>query len=96
MAGSRLERPLMFMEVFTPNRSAYPTPADQATAAVNEVKAMEAYLASHNAGTASSTTNFMGYNYFEFNDEPSNGGKAVGLYTNTRQHPRPLIPVRRS
>ena len=81
--GADSNVPLMFMEVFTPNRSAYPTPADQATAAVNEVKAMEAYLASHNAGTASSTTNFMGYNYFEFNDEPSNGGKAVGLYQYT-------------
>lgn len=78
--GADSNLPLMFMEVFTPNRSQYTPSTDQATAALNEVKAMEAYLASHNAGTASSTTNFMGYNYFEFNDEPSNGGKAVGLY----------------
>lgn len=78
--GANSNLPLLFMEVFTPNRNQYPTPADQVTAAIKEVQAMEAYLAAHHAGTTASTTNFMGYNYFEFNDEPSNGGKQVGLY----------------
>ena len=32
-----------------------------------------AYLADNKAGTADSTTNLMGYNYFEFNDEPAIG-----------------------
>ena len=46
----------MLMEVFTPNRSLYPTPADQATAAVNEAITMEQYLKDHHAGTPDSTT----------------------------------------
>jgi hypothetical protein len=71
--------PLMLMEVFTPNRGQYPTPPDQATAAVNEAQDMEAYLKAHHAGTAASTTDLMGYNYFEFSDEPA-AGKSVGLY----------------
>jgi hypothetical protein len=78
-SSSSYQVPLMLMEVFTPNRSDYPTPADQALAAVKEAKDMEAYLALHNGGTPSSTTNLMGYNYFEFNDEPA-AGKSVGLY----------------
>jgi hypothetical protein len=80
--GEKFNVPLLLMEVFTPNRSQFPTPADQAVASVNEAKAIEAYLAAHQAGTAGSTTNLMGYNYFEFNDEPA-ANKMVGLYQYT-------------
>jgi len=81
--GEKFNVPLLLMEVFNPNRSQYPTPADQALAAVNEAKAIEEYLALNNAGTPRSTTNLMGYNYFEFNDEPA-ANKMVGLYQYTQ------------
>jgi hypothetical protein len=71
--------PLMFMEVFAPNRGTPPPSYDQATAAVNQIKSIESYLKSKNAGTKSSTTWLMGYNYFEFNDEPV-PNKKVGLF----------------
>lgn len=70
--------PLLMMEVFTPNRTAFTPTTDQATAAAGQAKALEAYLAQNQAGTASSTTNLMGYNYFEFNDEQQ--VKLTGLY----------------
>ena len=73
--------PLMLMEVFNTNRNdpAWPNPTDQALSAVNEAKTIESYLALHNADTARSTTSLIGYNYFEFTDEPA-AGKFVGLY----------------
>ena len=85
--GAKFNVPLLLMEVFNPNRNAvdgngrplYPKPSDQALGAVNEAKTIEAYLAQHKAGTPGSTTNLMGYNYFEFNDE-SAANKFVGLY----------------
>ncbi len=67
--------PLMLMEVFTPTQL-------NATAAVAQATAIEAYLQAHNAGTSSSTTNVMGYNYYEFNNEPTLG-LAWGLYNYT-------------
>jgi hypothetical protein len=70
--------PLLFMEVFAPNRASSPAPYDQATAAVNQVKTIEAYLQANDGGQPSSTTWLMGYNYFEFNDEPA-ADKEVGL-----------------
>jgi hypothetical protein len=78
--GATFNVPMMLMEVFTPDRGLYKSDADQARAAVQEAKDIEAYLAAHNAGTPSSTTNLMGYNYFSFQDEPSNANKTVGLF----------------
>ena len=77
--GAKFNVPMLLMEVFTPNRSEYKSDAEQAKAAIQEVKAIEAYLALHGAGTPSSTTNIMGYNYFSFQDEPAIQ-KQVGLY----------------
>jgi len=73
--------PLMLMEVFNANRNSpgWGNPTNQALSAVNEAKSIEKYLALNKAGTPGSTTNLMGYNYFEFNDEPASG-KFVGLY----------------
>lgn len=76
--GAKFNVPLLLMEVFTPNRNSFPSSADQATAAVGQAQALETYLAANYAGTADSTTNLMGYNYFEFNDEQK--VKLVGLY----------------
>lgn len=76
--GAKFNVPLLLMEVFTPNRNNFPSPADQATAAVGQAQSLETYLATNYAGTADSTTNLMGYNYFEFNDEQQ--VKLVGLY----------------
>lgn len=70
--------PLLFMEVFTENRTAFSPTTGQATAAIAQITAMENYLKANNAGTSSSTTNFMGYCYFEFNDEQT--VKLSGLY----------------
>jgi hypothetical protein len=80
--GAKFDVPLMLMEVFTANRSEFPLPKDQhqAEAAVNQVIAMEKYLKGNSAGGPRSTTQFMGYNYFEFNDEPAKG-KHTGLLT---------------
>jgi hypothetical protein len=78
--GQTFNVPMMLMEVFTPNRNEYSSPAEMAKAAVREAKDIEAYLALHKAGTPSSTTNIMGYNYFEFNDEPGARNKLTGLY----------------
>jgi len=82
--GATFNVPLMLMEVFTPNRALYGPGAEgeakMAKAAVKEAKDIEAYLKAHNAGTPSSTTNLMGYNYFEFNDEPGARAKFTGLY----------------
>lgn len=85
--GATFNVPLMLMEVFTPNRGDYSSPAEMAKAAVREVKDIEAYVKAHNGGTPSSTTNLIGYNYFEFNDEPGARNKLTGLYlfTNTSQ-----------
>ena len=41
-------------------------------------KSIEKYLALNKAGTPGSTTNLMGYNYFEFTDEPSQEEAPVG------------------
>jgi hypothetical protein len=76
--GGPMGVPLLFMEVFAPNRASSPAPYDQATAAVNQVKTIEAYLQANDGGQPSSTTWLMGYNYFEFNDEPA-ADKEVGL-----------------
>ena len=76
--GAKFDVPLMLMEVFTPNRDTFRAPTDQAIAAVGQAKALEAYLRAHRGGTAESTTNLMGYNYFEFTDEQRR--KRVGLY----------------
>lgn len=76
--GAKFNVPLLLMEVFTPNRNNFPSSADQATAAVGQAQSLETYLAANYAGTADSTTNLMGYNYFEFNDEQQ--VKLVGLY----------------
>jgi hypothetical protein len=95
--GKNFNVPLLLMEVFTPDRNAidgntklpvWPTPADQVTAAINEAKTIEAYLKDHQAGTAGSTTNLMGYNYFQFNDEP-HANKMIGLY----QYPGASTPA---
>lgn len=75
---AKFDVPLLFMEVFTPNRSATFTDNDQATAAIGQVTSLEGYLKTNNAGTANSTTNFMGYCYFEFNNEQQK--KIVGLF----------------
>jgi len=86
--GAKFNVPVLLMEVFNPNRALYPNMtgagvfpqwSDQSLAAVKEAKDIEAYLLLNKAGTPSSTTNLMGYNYFEFNDEPS-ANKQVGLY----------------
>jgi hypothetical protein len=82
--GTTFNVPMMLMEVFTPDRGLYGSDAEQAKAAVREAKDIEAYLAAHNAGTPSSTTNLMGYNYFSFQDEPSNANKTEGLYQYTQ------------
>jgi len=79
--GAKFNVPLLLMELFTPNRTAYPHQYDQATAAVGQVQSLETYLCKNNAGTTSSTTNLMGYNYFEFNDEQE--VKLTGLYQYT-------------
>lgn len=76
--GAKLDVPLLLMEVFTENRTRFNKPTDQAEAAVNQVKALEGYLEQKRGGTPVSATNFMGYNYFEFNDEQT--VKLTGLY----------------
>ncbi len=76
--GAKFDVPLLFMEVFTSNRTAFPKPYDQATAAVNQATTLENYLSELSAGGPLSSTNFMGYNYFEFNDEQQ--VKLTGLY----------------
>lgn len=76
--GAKLNVPLLMMEVFTPNRTAFNPTTDQAVAAVGQAKAIEGYLADNAGGTSASTTNLMGYNYFEFNDEQQ--VKLTGLY----------------
>lgn len=78
--GQTFNVPMILMEVFTPNRNEYKSDAEMAKAAVQEAKDIEAYLALHNAGTPRSTTNIMGYNYFEFNDETGARNKLTGLY----------------
>ncbi len=79
--GANCTVPLLLMEVFTPNRDAFPTGTDQAAAAVGQVEALETYLAHHEGGTVQSSTYLMGYNYFEFNDEPQ---KETGLFQFTQ------------
>lgn len=74
----KMDVPLLFMEVFAPNRVSQ-AGYDQAKAAVAQVTDLESYIKNNFAGTASSKTYFMGYNYFEFNDEPSQN-KATGLF----------------
>ncbi|MBM3740703.1 MAG: DUF4214 domain-containing protein [Acidobacteria bacterium] len=59
--------PLMLMEVSPPNQT-------NAQFSVTQAQAIEAYLAQY-----ASTTNLMGYNFFEFNDEPGLN-KKWGLY----------------
>ncbi|MGD9648897.1 MAG: DUF4214 domain-containing protein [Pirellulales bacterium] len=77
--GQSFNVPVLLMEVFTPNRNLYKNDAEMAKAAVKEAQDIEAYLKSHNAGTPSSTTNLMGYNYFEFTDEAGARNKLTGL-----------------
>jgi len=81
--GAKFNVPLLFMEVFTENRTQFPLPTDQAVAAVNQAAALEGYLKTHYAGTPLSSTNLMGYNYFEFNDEQV--VKLTGLFGYTSQ-----------
>lgn len=71
--GGAMNVPLLFMEVFTNNRDQYPDGnfSTQAAAALNRINALETYLKGHGANTSASSTWLMGYNYFEFNDEPS-------------------------
>ena len=76
--GADCTVPLLLMELFTPNRTVFPAPTDQAVAAVGQVTDLETYLAQHRAGTSNSSTYLMGYNYFEFNDEQQ--VKLTGLY----------------
>jgi hypothetical protein len=76
--------PLMLMEVFTPNRQDYTPNTDQTKAAIQEVTQMEAYILSKQGGTAGSTTNLIGYNYFAFNDEPELN-KFTGLFLQSGQ-----------
>lgn len=83
--GETFNVPMMLMEVFTPNRNEYRSDAEMAKAAVREAQDIEAYLALHNAGTPRSTTNVMGYNYFEFNDETGARSKLTGLYLFTNE-----------
>jgi hypothetical protein len=83
--GAQSDVPLLLMEVFTPDRNRYPAPQNQAEAAVNQVKAMEEYLRRHSGGGPRSTTQFMGYNYFQFNDEP-HVPKYTGLYNYSQAH----------
>ncbi len=64
--------PLLLMEVFTNNRGSAKG-YDQSQAAVNQAADIESYLATH------SSTKLIGYNYFEFTDEPSQP-KFNGLY----------------
>lgn len=80
--GGAMNVPLMFMEVFTNNRDQYPDAnfPTQAAAALNRVNALETYLTGHGGGSPVSTTWLMGYNYFEFNDEPSQP-KTTGLFS---------------
>jgi len=75
---AKFDVPILFMEVFTPNRGGSFTPQDQATAALGQISALEDYLKTNNAGTANSTTHFMGYCYFEFNNEQQK--KITGLF----------------
>lgn len=75
---AKFEVPILFMEVFTPNRGGSFTPQDQATAALGQITSMENYLKAKKAGTVNSTTNFMGYCYFEFNNEQQK--KLTGLF----------------
>lgn len=79
--GAAMNVPLLFMEVFTNNRNQYPDAnfPTQAAAALNRVNALETYLKGHGGGSPVSTTWLMGYNYFEFNDEPSQP-KTTGLF----------------
>jgi hypothetical protein len=86
--GAQFTDPLLLMEVFTPDRTIYPEPRNQAEAAVNQVKAMEEYLITNSGGGPRSTTQFMGYNYFQFNDEPH-----VPKYTGLYQYPQPAGPT---
>jgi hypothetical protein len=76
--GGKFDVPLMLMEVFTSNRSSFKPPTDQAVAAVGQARALEAHLLAHHGGAAQSTTNLMGYNYFQFNDEQQL--KLTGLF----------------
>jgi len=76
---AKFDVPVLFMEVFTPNRSGNFSDTDQATAALGQVTSMENYLSTNKAGTANSTTNFMGYCYFEFNNEQE--VKLTGLFS---------------
>lgn len=71
--GAAMNVPLLFMEVFTNNRNQYPDAnfQTQAAAALDRVNALESYLQGRSAGSPSSMTWLMGYNYFEFNDEPA-------------------------
>ncbi len=84
---AKFDVPLLFMEVFTPNRGGGFTTQDQATAALGQISAMETYLKANKAGTSSSTTNFMGYCYFEFNNEQQL--KLTGLF----EYPTSSTPV---
>lgn len=79
--GAAMNVPLLFMEVFTNNRNQYPDAnfPTQAAAALDRVNALESYLQGHRANSPFSSTWLMGYNYFEFNDEPSQP-KATGLF----------------
>jgi hypothetical protein len=78
--GMKFDVPVLMMETFTPDRSAEVPGSLQVTAAVGQAKTLEQYLTTHQAGTPQSTSGLMGYNYFEYNDEPSHGGKATGLF----------------
>jgi hypothetical protein len=78
--GATFGVPLMLMEVFTPDRDKFSSPTGQADAAVKQVEAMETYLKAKSAGGPQSTTQFMGYNYFEFNNELARGNKQTGLF----------------
>ncbi|WP_310620332.1 hypothetical protein [Flexibacterium corallicola] len=78
----QFEVPLLFMEVFTANRYDFNPPNLQVEAALTQIAILESYLKKHDAGTSNSTTFFMGYNYFEFNDEYNGDtlNKAMGLF----------------
>src|SRR3954447_3100780 len=75
--GAKFSVPLLLMELFTPNRDQFPANG-QATAAIGQATSLETYLSTNHGGTPGSTTNLMGYNYFEFNDEQQ--VKLTGLY----------------
>jgi hypothetical protein len=86
--GEKFNVPLFLTELFYLNRSD-PTSVQAQIASAqislnDQAKVLENYWTALGSGSSTSNPNsqtqLMGYNFFEFNDEPSAGPKYMGLY----------------